>query len=82
MTANGNKIVAEVIINDGDKIGIFENVRNGQKSFGGTIKSGEFYINIKPLITAGDIKSYKVTFVELKGLTPSQIITEAIDDTF
>ena len=82
VTQNGNKIVAEIQLNDGDQIWIFENVRDGSKSFGGTAVKGEFFINIKPLLTAGPVKNYKVTFVEMKGLTPTQMLKESVDDTF
>ena len=81
-TLNDNKVVAEVKINGGDEFAIFESERDGEKKYGGTIKKWELYINVKPLITAGDIKDYEITFVELKGLATSEIKRAEVDDVF
>jgi len=81
-TQNGHTIVAEISLNGDDPIGIFKNDRDGKITFGGTVKAGEFFINIKPLVTAGDIKDYKITFVEKIGLLATTIAPEQIDDTF
>lgn len=75
--------MAYVTVNGTEEVGIFEGQdKRGNKTFGWTLRRSECFINIKPLVTAGDIKSYKVTFVEVKGLSPSTIEKGEVDDTF
>lgn len=82
ITVNGDKVVAEIRINGGDDFAIFEHERDGGKTYGGTVKKWELYLNVTPLITAGDVKNYEVTFVEVKGLPPSEIKRAEVDDVF
>jgi hypothetical protein len=67
-TAGGARIVWEILLGNGDKKGIFENERNWQKTYGATLapKPNPLYLNLKPLLTAGPIKEYKVSFVEMQ----------------
>lgn len=62
------KIVGEVILSNGDKKGIFENEYNGQKRYWATLapKPNPLYVNLKPLLSTGAVKEYKVSFVETK----------------
>lgn len=62
------KIVGEVILSNGDKKGIFENEYNGQKRYWATLapKPNPLYVNLKPLLSTGSVKEYKVSFVETK----------------
>ena len=65
-TTTGAKIVGEILLNNGDKKGIFENEYNWQKKYGATLKAkpNPLYVNLKPLISSGPVKEYKVSFVE------------------
>lgn len=62
------KIVGEILLSNGDKKGIFENEYNGQKRYWATLapKPNPLYVNLKPLLSPGDIKEYKVSFVEIE----------------
>lgn len=77
--------MGEIILANGDKKGIFENERNGQKTFGATLKTkpNPLYVNLKPLLSASDMSEYKVTFVEVpqEEETPTPV-TPKSDDPF
>ena len=79
ITGTWKKIVGDVILNNGENKGIFENTNEttGKRSFSATIvKASEgdpLYFNITPVISSSEVKSYKVSFVELREGQASQI---------
>lgn len=68
VTQGWARIVGELHLSNGDKKGIFENERNGAKTYWATLKAkpNPLYVNLKPLLSSGPIKEYKVTFVEME----------------
>ena len=80
-TAWGARIVGEILLSNGDKKGIFENLRDGQKTYGATLapKPNPLYLNLKPLLSASDIKEYKVSFVEMED-SDAEAIRKATEE--
>lgn len=77
-TQSWAKIVGEVLLSNGDKKGIFENEYNGQKRYGATLKAkpNPLYVNLKPLLSSGPVKEYKISFVETKA-DPAEVDSDA-----
>jgi len=75
VTAGWARIVGDLHLSNGDRKGIFENERNGAKTYWATLapKPNPLYVNLKPLLAAGPIKEYKVTFVEIENSEVSDL---------
>lgn len=80
-TSGGHRIVGEILLSNGDKSSIFENERDGRKTYGTTLapKPNPLYLNLKPLLSSSNTKEYKVSFVELED-SDAEAIKKATEE--